>query len=138
MPRLRVHARRVLLVNVVAVSVVVRPVPVVGPPRGALICRSGHLLTHPVASKVVVSMMVLLVRVLASPAVYVMSEVTAQVSYCPACHNRPSSLPGGQIRYIVVLRAGIGGRVVVTRHPRHVFCFTARLTMALLLFLVFW
>jgi hypothetical protein len=46
------------------------------------------------ASEVVVSMMVLLVRVLPSPAVYVMPEVTTQVTDSPACHNCPSSLSG--------------------------------------------
>ena len=78
-----------------------------------------NLLTHGVTPEVVVGVVILLVRVLTSPTMDVMPEVAAEVS--PAGNS--GRLSGCQIRYIVVLRAGIGGRVIVTRHPRHVFKF---------------
>lgn len=84
-----------------------------------MIGRGRNLLTHGVTPEVVVSVVILLVRVLTSPAVDVMPEVTAEVR----TPRNPGRLSGCQIRYIVVLRAGIGGRVIVTRHPRHVFKF---------------
>ena len=65
------------------------------------------------------SMMVLLMCMLTSPAMDVMSEVTAEVG--PARDS--ASLSGCQVRYIVVLRAGIGGGVIVASHPRHFFTF---------------
>ena len=105
--------------NVISVPVVVGSVTVVGTSRRVLIARPRTLLAHRVATEVMVSMVVLLVRVLATPAVDVMPEVTAKVGSA----RDSASLSGCQVRYIVVLRAGIGGSVIVASHPRHFFTF---------------
>jgi len=97
-----------------------------------LVCNSRPLLTHGM-SKVVMSMMILVLGML-TPTMDVMPYITTEIAHTTCSHCRSDTLSRCQIRYIIVLRAGITGRMIVASHSRH---FLSLCVLPLILFVWF-